>query len=705
MKLLRHRGLPAFPMVVACAATALGAMFSPNSARADEGMWLYTDVPKEVLRQKHGFEPTDAWLEHLQKSSVRFMSGGSGSFVSEDGLAVSNHHVGSDSIQKLSTRERDLLRDGYFAKTLAEELPCPDLELNVLLSIQDVTTRVNAAVPTGATAEQANAARRAVQAEIEKEAADRTGLRCDVVTLYQGGAYHLYQYKRYTDVRLVFAPEQQVAFFGGDPDNFEYPRYNLDVAFFRAYEDGKPAKTPNHLTWTRQGVKEGELVFVSGHPGRTSRLLTVAELEYLRDNQFPALMKRLAAEEVLLGSWSDRSAENARRAKDELFTIQNSRKARLGGLAGLQDPRFFARLVEHERQFREKLGSSSEWEKARAAFDKIAEVQGNLATVATQVRMLETGWGFRGDLYGIARTLLRAAEERPKANGDRLREFRESNRTSLELDLFSDKPIYPDLETVQLGGSLSFLTAELGAENPLVKSVLDGLSPRDRAAAAIQGTKLAEVAVRKRLYEGGAAALAAFDDPLIRLARAVDAEARRVRKIAEELDETRRQAHAEIARARFALNGSNTYPDATGTLRLSFGIVKGFQDGDTTIPALTEMGGLYERAEAFKYQPPFDLPERWLRRKNRIDLDTPFNFISTADIIGGNSGSPTVNKEGELVGLIFDGNLASLVLDFAYDDGQARALSVDARSVTEALRSVYGAKRLLSELESGKAGR
>ncbi len=667
----------------------------------DEGMWLFNDPPRELLRERHGFEITDEWLRHLQLASVRFMSGGSGSFVSEDGLVLSNHHVGADAIQKLSTAERDLMATGFHARTLAEELPCKDLELNVLVSIEDVTERVNRAVDPSLPPEEAAAARRRVMAEIENESLQETGLRSDVVTLYQGGAYHLYRYKRYTDVRLVFAPEQQVAYFGGDPDNFEYPRYCLDFALFRAYENGRPARVEHYLRWSETGARAGELVFVSGHPGRTQRLLTVAEFKYLRDQSMPALLERLNRLEVTLAAWSARSPENRRRASDDLFGIQNSRKARGGGLAGLQDPAFFERIVKAEEAFRRRLAESSEWRSVGDAYERIARAQEAMGEVSLLHRFLESGWGFNSDLFDIARTLLRAAEERPKPNGERLREFRESNAESLELALFSTRPIYTDLEVVKLTDSLSHLTSALGAEHPIVRDVLAGRSPAVRAAELIAGTRLADVETRRRLYEGGARAVRDFRDPLLDLARIIDPEARRVRKIVEEQQEIKTQAHAEIARARFALEGTGSYPDATFTLRLAFGVIRGFELGGKELEPFTTMRGMYERATLNGFTPPFDLPARWRERRSALDLDTPYNFVHTADIIGGNSGSPTVNRNGELVGLIFDGNLSSLVLDFAYDDAHARAISVDTRSILESLRSVYDARELVAELLGG----
>lgn len=667
-------------------------------AKADEGMWLFTAPPRERLQADYQFTLTDEWLAHLQQASVRFNSGGSGSFVSPDGLVMSNHHVGADALQKLGDEQHNYLRDGFHARTLAEEKRCLDLELNVLVSIEDVTERVNAAVPADAAPEAAFAARRQVMAAIEKESLEQTGLRSDVVTLYQGGAYHLYRFKRYTDVRLVFAPEQAVAFFGGDPDNFEFPRYCLDVCFFRVYEDGRPARVPHHLVWSQTGVTENELIFVSGHPGRTSRLLTVAELEYLRDVAYPRVLEYILRSEVLLTAYSARSEENARRAKDDLLGYQNSRKARQGGLEGLLDPRFFAAKRESEQKLRAAAGARAELQAFASAWDRIAAAQRRIGEVALEYRFLEQGLGFRCELFDIARTLLRAAEEQAKPDGSRLREFRESGRASLELDLFSTRPHYDDYEALRLADALTWMAGELGFGHELVQRVLAGQPPRQRAAELVRGTRLKDVAVRRQLYGGGAAAVAVAQDPMIELARLVDSAARAVREVVETQEEIKRQAHAQIARVRLAVEGTGNYPDATFTLRLAYGVAKGYEEAGRPVPFQTTMAGLYERWEAQGGREPFELPKRWLDRKRRLDLQTPFNFVNTADIIGGNSGSPVVNRAGELVGIIFDGNLSSLVLDFYFTEEQARAISVNSQAILEALRRVYRADRLADEL-------
>jgi hypothetical protein len=682
---------------------AVIVMINSIPAMSDEGMWLYNDPPRQLLKEKYGFEPTDAWLENLQKSSVRFNSGGSGSFVSADGLILSNHHVGADALQKFSDEQNNYLRDGFYARTRAEEKRCMDLELNVLMSIEDVTARVNAAVKDDMKPEEAFQARRAIMAEIEKESLEKTGLRSDVITLYEGGKYQLYRYKKYTDVRLVFAPEQQTAFFGGDPDNFEYPRYDLDICLFRAYENGQPAKVEHYLKWSTAGVSDGELVFVSGNPGHTSRQLTLAELEYLRDNQFPYTLQWLYNLEVALSVYSAEDEENARRARDLLFGVQNSRKARNGMFAGLLDPAIMEKKQTDEKQLRADVAQSPQAGEILPAWERISEAQRVIARNALQYRLLESSNGFNSTLFDIARTILRAVEEKGKPNGERLREFRDSNLESLEFQLFSPEPIYDDFERLKLANSLTWLVEQLGYTDPLVQKVLAGKSPRDRADELIAGTRLKDVEFRKKLYAATPADVQAANDPMIDLARLIDPPSRAVRKIIETQDEIKQQAHAKITRARPALAKTTPYPDATFTLRLAFGTVKGYEQDGQAIPFQTSFAGLYKRAAAHQYKPPFDLAQRWLDRKDHLDLNTPLNFVSTADIIGGNSGSPVVNRQGQFVGIIFDGNIQSLVLDFVYTDIQARAVSVNSQAIIEALRKVYNAGGLADELLGKKA--
>jgi hypothetical protein len=682
------------------------------SSRADEGMWLFNNPPLKQLKEKYQFEPTPQWLEHLQKASVRFNSGGSGSFVSANGLCITNHHVGADALQKASSKQHNYLKEGFYAKTNAEEIKCADLELNVLISIEDVTAQVNATVKPGMSPEVAGKARENAIARIEKESKDKTGLRSDVVTLYQGGLYHLYCYKRYDDVRIVFAPEQQMAFYGGDPDNFEYPRFDLDICIFRAYENGQPAKIEHYLKWNSSGPSDGELTFVSGSPGRTDRQLTVDELADRRDREVPTWLQMFNRREVLLTAWGQRSFENARRAREDLYGDQNNRKRYDGYVAALFDPEIWRAIEAREKKLRDAISRDPRLKSAIVASDRIKKAQAELVKIALrydyleQERPVSVGYrgprAFYGTLFKYARLLTRAIDERAKPNGERIAAFRDSAKESLELELFSNEPVYDDYEILRLTDSLTDFAEEFGGNDSLVKQVFAGKSPHARAVELVSGTKLKDVEFRKDLYAKDAAALQAAHDPMLDLARIIDAPARESRKAHETQEEIKRQAYAEIAKARFAIEGTSNYPDATFTLRLSYGKVLGYEEDGKQIPPFTDFAGFYQRAAEHDNLPPFDLPQRWVERKAQLNLATKFNFVSDADIIGGNSGSPVVNKANEFVGIIFDGNIQSLVLDCIYSDKQARAVSVDSAAMTEALRRVYDADALADELEGNK---
>ncbi len=670
-------------------------------------MWLLNNPPKKQLKDKYDFDLTDEWMTRAMLASVRLNSGGSGGFVSPNGLLVTNHHVAADSTQKLSKAGFDLYGDGFYAPTHKDELKCPDLEINVLQEIVDVTKEVNAAVTPTMTNPQAFAARRAAMATIEKESLDKTGLRSDVVTLYNGGAYHLYRYKKYTDVRLVFAPEKAIAAFGGDVDNFEFPRMNLDVAFFRAYENGEPIKTPHFFKWSESGPKENDLVFVTGHPGTTQRLETLAKLKHRRDVTLPYTLYRLRTLEAALTQFSEQSPEKRRQAGTDLHRVANSRKAFSGQLQGLLDPKIMDQKAESDLKL-----IRANWPKGQPEplpdqpppplpypWNTIAEIQHKLAPFEKEYGLLELGHAFFSELFTLAHHCVRMGDELPKKSAERLREYRDSNLESLKFQLYSPAPIYPDLERTKLTTSLTFMAEILGGEHPTVKLVLNGKNPASRADELIGGTKLFDPAERKRLVEGGKEAIETSKDPLILLAKAVDAESRRLRMRYEtEIEEPERQAYAALANMRFKAYGDAIAPDATFTLRLAFGVVKGYEVGGETLRFHTTFGEAFDKSVALGGKDPFDLPKRWLDGKGKLDLSTPFNFVSTADTIGGNSGSPVLNRAGELVGINFDRNRHGLVRNFVYTDVQARHIAVHSRAVLEALRKLYPAEALVKEL-------
>ena len=690
-----------------CALTL--ALFSLQTlqfaAVADEGMWPFNNLPRAEIKKKYGFEVTDGWLKKVQLASVRFNSGGSGSFVSPDGLVMTNHHIASDTLSKISSAQKDYIKDGFYAPTRDKEAKAPDLELNQLVNIEDVTARVMSAVKPDMTSAQANAARNAEINNISAEASKKNGLRNDVIPLYQGGQYNLYTYKKYTDVRLVFAPEFEIAFLGGDPDNFEYPRYDLDLALFRVYENDAPVKTDNYFKWSEQGAKEGDLVFVSGNPGRTNRLDTVAHLEYLRDFGIPLLLKYLQHLHDMYTRYGAQGAEQERRAHEDLFSVDNSLKAYIGeegapGRGGLKDPPVIADKKKAEDALRKAIAANPKAQKDYGdAWDAIAKERKELPSYERERRFLESQWGFNSGLFDTARDLVRMAEESTKPNAQRLPEYTDANRESLEQNLYSPAPIYDDFEKAKLSDSLNLMRDEMGADNEIVKRVLQGKTPEARAEELVSGTKLKDVDARKKIAAGGVQAIETSDDPMIQLARSIDKEARAARKRYEtEVIAVERSNYGKIARALFETKGSSMYPDATFTLRLSYGTVKGYQvDGKTYAP-FTDFAGLWQHAAEHGDKYPFHIPESWQKARSSLNLKTPFNFVSDADIIGGNSGSPVINKNAEIVGLIFDGNIQSLPGDFYFDPTVNRAISVDVRGMFEALRKVYHANEIVNEL-------
>jgi hypothetical protein len=667
-----------------------------TSARADEGMWTFNGFPKARLEKKHGVKVTDAWLDHVRLSSVRLAQGCSGSFVSPNGLVMTNHHCARSCVQELSSAERDFIAGGFSARTATDEQRCPVLEVNQLIEITDVTGRVKKAT-AGLEGQKFNDALKAETSRIEGACQTSEALRCNVVTLYHGGRYDLYRYRRYQDVRLVFAPEEAIAFFGGDPDNFMFPRYDLDVSFVRVYDEGKPLQTRDFLAWNAAGPQEEAVVFISGHPGGTDRQLTVAELEYQRDVALPEIIARASELRGAVGEFQERGAEQKRVSTDLLFGVENSLKAWKGEREALVDKGFFGQKVAAEAAFKKKLpGDRKNGPAALQAFAAIQQAEDLRRSVRFDIAYVSGSAGFMTDYFQIARTLVRGGDERPKRNEERLEEYQEANLPAVTQSLFSPAPIHDEFEIFTLTWSLTRLREMLGPDHPFTKKVLGQDSPAELAKRLVTGTKLKDVAFRKQLWEGGKSAVDASQDPMIAFARGIDADARVVRKMYEdEIESVVKKGSEAIAQARFALEGTTTYPDATFTLRLTFGVVKGWTEGRKVIPAFTTFAGAFARNTG---RDPFALPRSWLEARPRLDLQTRLNFVATTDIIGGNSGSPVIDKDGRLVGLVFDGNIWSLGGNYGFDEKLNRAVAVDAAAITHALDKIYGANRLLEEL-------
>ena len=666
------------------------------AAIAEEGLWTFDNPPVQQLKSAYNFTPTQQWLDHVRLSSVRLNDGGSGSFVSPNGLLLTNHHVARGQLQKNSTAQHDYIRTGFYAATPDQEMKSQDLEVNVLESMENVTGRVQAALKNAKSSEAEFAARRDVIAAIERESQQKTGLRSDVVPLYQGGEYWLYRYKKYTDVRLVFAPEQQIAFFGGDPDNFTYPRYDLDMALFRVYEDGKPINSKNYLKWNPKGAADGDLVFVSGHPGSTERLDTMAQLANERDVVEPNTLKRLKDRIRVLNEYSAKGTEQERQAASRIFSLANSLKGYQGRYEGLEDPSVMGKKQKDENDFRAKVMANSQWRSAYGnAWSEIADAEKKAASRYKE----EYYHDLDSSLASFATTIVQYVAEIKKPDGERLPRFHDSQLDSLKFQLASTAPIYKEMEIARMAGALALDAENAGPNDPFVKMALNGKTPQEAARMYVDGSKLADPVVRKKLIDGGEAAVAASDDAMIVLARKLDPMRREYIKWAEQnVTSVEQKAGEQLGKARFAVYGKSMYPDATFTLRLSYGQVKGYPMNGTKAPPKTTMFGLFDRASSFNFEGPFDLPSRYKEGRTKLDLATPMNFVTTNDIIGGNSGSPVINREAELVGLIFDGNIESLVGDFVYDGEKNRAVAVHTAAMTEALTKLYGAQKLADEL-------
>jgi hypothetical protein len=685
---------------IAVLLTGLLLTAAAPTIRAEEGMWTFDNPPLKQLAEKYNFQPSQQWLDHLRLSSVRLNDGGSGSFVSADGLLLTNHHVARGQLQKNSTPEHDYIKNGFYATTQDQEMKSPDLEINVLMSTEDVTSRVTGAVKGIRDEKQANKARQAEIAAIEKESKDKTGLRSDIVTFYNGGEYWLYRYKAYTDVRIVFAPEQQAAFYGGDPDNFTYPRYDLDMAIFRVYDNGKPLHTENYLKWSAKGAAPDELVFISGHPGSTERQDTVAELLVARDVTIPAVTEYLQRRIAALQAFSAQSAENAQLVGSTIFGLQNSLKVYLGRTEALADKAVLGKKEAEEADFRAKVAANPEWQKEYGgAWDTIARVEDQYKAEIPKRVFRRTD----SQLFTFALEIVQYVAEVKKPDSERMPTYYSAGLDSLMQQLLSPAKVYAASEKANMTAALKLATQKLGPNDEWLQAVLQGGDVDKTVAALVDGTKLGDADFRKSLIDGGEAAVAASADPMIVAARRVDPISRATYiRNRDKYQSVLTPAGEALGKARFLVYGKNAYPDATFTLRLSYGTVTGYPYNGTVAPPFTTFYGLYDRAASFSNKSPFDLTPKEEAARDKLDLSTPFDFVSTGDIIGGNSGSPVVNREGELVGLVFDGNIESLAGDYVYDGTKNRAVAVHSAGMIEGLRKIYGADKLADELEGKK---
>jgi Peptidase S46 len=675
---------------------ALLAILALAEARADEGMWLLNDFPSKTVQAAYGFAPSQAWLDKIRLGAIRLANGCSASLVSANGLVMTNHHCVRDCVQDLSTPRRDYLAQGFFAASERDERRCPKLEANQLVSISDVTERILTATRGKEGASYSQALKQEM-ARIEGECATSASVRCDVVTLFHGGKYNLYAYRRFQDVRLVFAPEFPMAAFGGYPDNFNFPRYGFDIGFLRVYENDKAVRTPDALPWAKTSAQEGDLVFVAGNPGGTERVQTVEQLAFQRDVALPWTLVRLAELRGVMLEFSKGNPELYRVTRAHIRSVENALKGLGGRQAYLADPVAFEKKRSEDAALRAAVKTDpARSAKYGAAWDGIARAVDAERTLFPRYRLEEAGEGFQSELFDNARLLVRAAEEAPKPSPERLREYTDARIPALKQRLLRPVPIPRQLERVTMGFGLRRLRDQLGADDPFVQTVLGKEAPEDLAKRLVDGTRLDEVKVREALWSGGRAAIESSTDPMIVLARRVDSDARAVRKAFEDQVEAALAKNGELLhQANVAVHGTSSYPDATFTLRLSYGKIAGWEENGRNVPAMTRFAGLYAR-DTGKF--PFAVAPTWLRARGRLDPDTPMNVATTNDIIGGNSGSPLINRDGEVVGLIFDGNLPSLGGDYGYQPATNRAVALHGAAILEGLDKVYGASRLAQEI-------
>jgi Peptidase S46 len=677
-------------------AMALGALFASTAILADEGMWTYDHFPADKMRATYGWAPDAAWLRNAQLASIRLAQGCSASLVSPTGLVMTNHHCARACISQLANAKHDYIATGFYAAKLEDEKKCPALEANQLAEITDVTSQMNAAT-AGKSDRAFHEAERAAKAGIESACGTARDVRCEVVTLYHGGIYNLYRYKRYQDIRVVFAPEESVASFGGDPDNFNYPRFDLDAAFVRIYEHDKPLASANFLKFASRGVQAGDIAITSGNPGSTERESTVSQLQYLRDDQQPFLLNFLSELRGLLNQYATKGAEYDRTSRTLRASVENTLKLFKGMELALVLSSIMQNKAQDEDKFRARVAAEPALaELSGGAWDAIAKAMAHQRNIYTRYALLESFPRFLSPLLAHAIGLNRYAVELPKPDGERLEEYSSANFPALKQSVESAAPLYPRLEKAVLAWWLTKVREYLGTSDADVVALLGKRSPEEIAAALVADTKLADPKVRTQLLDGGSKAIDSFHDHLIDFARQLDGPARAVRSDYENnVKAVVTQNAALIAKARFALEGTDVYPDATFTMRLSYGTVSGYQNDGRVVEPTTNFAGAYAHATG---RDPFKLPATWLKAETSVNAGTNLNFVSTYDVVGGNSGSPVIGRNGEIIGLHFDSTIQSLGKYFGFDPSVNRSIAVDVTGITEALRNIYHADRLVAEL-------
>lgn len=677
----------------------LSFVLSVPVAFADEGMWTFDNPPLKQWKERYNFEPTKEWLDNVRLASPK-VNGSSAGFVSANGLIATNHHVAAGYIERVSSKERDLLKSGFYAKTQAGELKIPDASASVLVSFENITERVHNAAKTGTSDAEIAAKRSAETSNIEKECtANSPGLRCEIISYYSGGEYWLYKNKVYRDIRLVMAPEEQAAFFGGDYDNFVYPRHDLDFTFLRAYENDKPAATPNYFKWSEKGAADGEFILVSGYPGSTARLLTVSQLTYQRDIGNPLQKQVWTLRRKALEDYSKKGAEQLRQANPGMRGFANSLKRLEGQQDGLLNPRNFARKVAEEKELRDKLAAKPELDKQYApAWKTIGDAYAKLPSMANRLAFSNISASRLGTM---ATQIAAYQKEINKPNEKRYPEYRDSRLDAFRSSLLSPAPIYLDMEEASLLGWLKEGLKVLGPNDPFIKAALGDAEPEEVVKRAIRETKLVDPEFRKTFVTGNGSGTTPSTDPMITLGQRIEPIVRELREWNEtNISNVETANGTKIAQARFAVYGKTMPPDANSTLRIEYGKVLGYEEDTTLIPYKTTYFGLYDRWLSFNGRSPFDLPQSLVDRKDKIDLSTPLNFVYSADTIGGNSGSPVINRAGEIVGLNFDSNNQKLSNRYWYieENEGSRAVGVHSAGILEALKKVYDAPELVKEL-------